>query len=196
MNKSDFEKYLQTQDKKHVIFDFDKTITELLVDWSYWRNDLTALFLSYDNDFDINNFANWTEAQNFYIESFGDEIRDKIIEISYRVEKEHYSGNELVPVALEILDSAKKHAELYIWSSNDKRTIEPIIKELNVETLFDKIVSRNDVTYIKPNPSGFDLIFNPDNSKSAYLMIGDSEFDRFAAQNSEIDFINISEFEI
>ncbi|EKD43866.1 MAG: hypothetical protein ACD_72C00092G0002 [uncultured bacterium] len=196
IDKIGFENYIQAQNKRHIIFDFDKTITKLLVDWSYKHKELNALFLSYDKNFDLNNFNDRQDAQKFYIENHGQEVREKIVDINYQAEKNHYSGHELVPLALEIVDIARKHAKLYIWSSNDKRTIDKIIKELNIDLYFDKIVSRNDVYFTKPSPDGFELIFDTNSFKSNYLMIGDSDYDRLAAKKSGIDFMNIKDFSI
>jgi HAD superfamily hydrolase (TIGR01549 family) len=99
-------------------------------------------------------------------------------------------------VALPLLALVKDCAELYIWTSNDEKTVAPILNELNINKLFKKIITRNNVNYIKPNPEGFYLINKENNSKANYLLVGDSDADKGAAIESGIDFFNIKELRL
>ena len=110
------------------------------------------------------------KIQNAYIEKGGEEARNKILEINYRNEKQHYTGYELLPVALPLLELVKKCATVYVWTSNDHRTIDPILVELGMDNFFTKVVARNDVTFIKPDPEGFSLIYDEKNPKTEYLI--------------------------
>ncbi len=193
MNKIAFEHYLQSKGKKQVIFDFDETITTLLIDWSYWHENVCKLFTEYDKDLVKYEEKKFNTLQNEYIARYGTKLKDELININYEVEKNYFSGHVPSSLALSLLSLTKKYADIYMWTSNDRRTVTPIIKELAIENFFSKIISRNDVNFVKPDPYGFYLIYDDQNPKSDYLLIGDSDADRMAAQNADIDFINIQE---
>ena len=195
MNLLEFEKYIKEKNKKHIIFDFDGTICKLLINWQSWYQEMEALSEYYKTEVTVAEVG-FQKIQNAYIEKGGEEARNKILEINYRNEKQHYTGYELLPVALPLLELVKKCATVYVWTSNDHRTIDPILVELGMDNFFTKVVARNDVTFIKPDPEGFSLIYDEKNPKTEYLIIGDSDADEGAAQNAGIDFLNIAEFKL
>ncbi len=195
MTINEFENYIKEKDKKHIIFDFDGTICKLLIDWSDWKKELEEIVAEYDLGVSGTE-AGLYEIQSICVEKGGQEARTRILEMNYRIEKEYCAGFELLPVALPVLEVAKKWAQLYVWTSNDQRTIMPILEELKIEKMFERVVTRNDVDFIKPHPQGFDLIYDAKNPKSQYLIIGDSSADEGAGKNSGIDFLNITEFEL
>jgi phosphoglycolate phosphatase-like HAD superfamily hydrolase len=194
IKKDQFEKYLIDNNKKHIIFDFDETLCTLLIDWTPWRKELDELFAASDltpkNEPDFN----YAVIVNLYIEKYGKAGRDEIVALNYRIEKDYYSGYELSPIALPLLESVEKIAQLYLWTSNDRRTVAPILRELEIADKFQKIITRNDVEYVKPKAVGFALIYDERNARSQYLLIGDSRSDSGAATDAGIDFINIAEF--
>ncbi|HRZ34027.1 MAG TPA: HAD hydrolase-like protein [Candidatus Moranbacteria bacterium] len=195
MNIQEFENFIKEKNKKHIIFDFDETICELLINWDNWCKEIEEVASRYEIGFNPSEFG-FQNAQNVCIEKGGKEARDEILEISYKNEKDYYSGYELSPVVLPLIKLAKEYANLYIWTSNDQRTVMPILKELKIDTLFDKVVARNDVNFIKPNPEGFNLVYDKNNPKSEYLIIGNSKADEGAGKNAGIDFINIAELKL
>lgn len=192
MNLLEFEKYIKEKNKKHIIFDFDGTICKLLIDWRPWCQEIETLAEELETGVTIADVG-FQKIQKICIEKGGLEIRDKILEINYRNEKKYYTGYKLLPVALPLLELAKNYASLYVWTSNDRRTTGPILAELNIENFFSKVVFRNDVTFIKPDPEGFSLIYDENNPKTEYLIIGDSAADEGAGQNVGIDFLNIAD---
>jgi len=195
MNIAEFEEYIKKKGKKHVIFDFDATICTLLIDWSNWRKEVEKLVLDCKVETDWEEVGS-QEIQNLCIKKGGKEARDRLVDIGQRNEKEYYAGFELVPVAPPLIDIAKKYAKLYMWTSNDRQTILPILPELKIDDIFEKIITRNDVNFIKPESDGFSLIYTEGISRSEYLMIGDSKADEGAAKDAGIDFLNIAEFEL
>lgn len=192
MDKEEFIKFLKDKGKKHIIFDFDETLCTLLIDWSNWVTEMEQLFISYGLGLDPKE-TGYAPAQNYCIEKFGDEARDRIIGINLKNEKEFCSGYDLHPMTGQLLRTAREHAELYVWTSNDQETVLPIIEKLDFSKYFKKIVTRNDVRFIKPHPDGFRLIHDSQKPRSEYLLIGDSKADSGAAANAGIDFLYISE---
>jgi phosphoglycolate phosphatase len=191
MDIKEFEIYLQEKNKKHVIFDFDETLCTLRIDWENWRREMDDLFSAYEIRLDPSKIG-YSKVQNYCIEKYGAKARSKILEINYKNERDCYSGYELPPITRPLLSLAKAQAKLYIWTSNDIKTVAPILAELEINKLFNKIITRNDVRYIKPDPEGFYLISDKNSPKSYYLLIGDSSSDSGAAKNAGIDFLNIT----
>jgi phosphoglycolate phosphatase len=190
MTNQEFKNYLKEKEKKHIIFDFDETLCTLLIDWEPWRKDFQKLFFSYGDKAEEKGFA---LMQNKYIEKYGEEMREKILDINYQNEKKFYNGYAPHKEILSFLPELHDLFQLYIWTSNDKRTVMPIFSSLKIEKFFKKIITRNDVKFIKPEPDGFFLINENKYPKSEYLLIGDSESDSSAAESAGIDFINIAE---
>jgi HAD superfamily hydrolase (TIGR01549 family) len=192
MKKEELIKRVKTQNKKHVIFDFDETICTLRIDWNVWIKEMLEMFQACEKDFAFDE-SRYAETQNDFMLKYGEEIKNKIIDINYDVEKNHYSGYEVIERSVSLLPEISKLAELSVWTSNDRRTITPILDELGIDKYFGKIICRNDVDFIKPDPAGFYLIYDNKNPKSEYLYIGNSRVDSEAAKNSGIDFVNIND---
>lgn len=84
--------------------------------------------------------------------------------------------------------------KLYIWSSNHSSTLKKYLSELGILNKFELIVSREMVDFIKPDSSGFNKYFsNLSEDKDLFLMVGDSIFDKEAASNSGINYLDITE---
>lgn len=198
MNIQEFKNYLKEKNKKHVIFDFDETLAKLLIDWSNWQQDMKNIFSSCGIDFESMKFKhnNYSEAQNQCVRKFGDKVKQKILEECYKNEKEYYQGYDLFPTTLPLLEASKDLVKIYLWTSNDEKTILPILRELEIIEFFEKIITHNDVRFIKPDPEGFFLISDGKSLKEEYLFIGDSASDIGAGENAEIDFINIAEIKL
>ncbi len=79
----------------------------------------------------------------------------------------------------------------YVWSSNSTKTLERYLKELGISNLFDGVVSRDDVYFIKPDPEGFSLI-DDGTSVGKYLFYGDSQFDKDAARALDVDYVDVA----
>ena len=193
MNSADFEQYLCKNKKREVIFDFDETISTLLADWTKWDKAVGQVLQKYDPEFVPPDVIE-AVLENAFIQQFGKELRDDLLRTTYKYEKELISGHRVNPVALTLIEKAQSVANLHIWTSNHAGTIHPILQELHLDNVFKQIIARGDVTFIKPHPEGFYVLFDEVNPKSAYLLIGDSNKDEEAAKSARIDFINIHSF--
>ncbi len=181
---------LNAHSKKHLIFDFDGTLVDLLVDWQFWLDSLMTYFHSYEPSCVEADF--FAAEQNYFIAQYGPEVKKKIDEVGYEAEHHHSRGFIPRQELISLLPRLKEKYSLSIWSSNNRLTITPILEELGLDKYFDLIVPINDVALIKPAPDGFELIKNKyPYSPVDYLMIGDSRADAGAAQASGIDFFNV-----
>lgn len=193
MNTADFQQYLRKNKKREVIFDFDETISTLLVDWVKWDKAVGQVLQKYDPAFVPPDVIDAVQ-QNTFMQRFGKKLRDDLLHTTYKYEKELVSGHRVNPVALALIEKARSVANLHIWTSNHAGTIHPILQELHLDNAFKRIIARGDVMFIKPHPEGFYVLFDEVSPKSTYLLIGDSKKDEEAAKSASIDFLNISSF--
>lgn len=187
--------YLQLNPKKHLIFDFDVTLVTLHLPWQILRNQLKQVVGQLDNKMvaeEQNQRA--VPLHNSAIKKYGHQAK-KIIyplwesfEINYL--KDTTPNLELISF---IKNNYQKYT-FYIWSSNFTKTIAPLLKKYQIINLFKKIITHESVDLLKPSPDGFYRIFKPAfQHQKDFLLIGDNENDRLAAQNAGVDFLNIGE---
>jgi HAD superfamily hydrolase (TIGR01549 family) len=193
MKTTDFQGYLRKNQKREVIFDFDETISTLLINWTEWDKAVGQLLQKYDPAFIPFGMIEAVQ-QNAFMQRFGKKLRDDLLHTTYKYEKKLVSGHRVNPIALALIEKARSVANLYIWTSNHAGTICPILQELHLDSAFKRIIARGDVTFIKPDPEGFYLLFDEITPKSAYLLVGDSKKDEEAAKCAGIDFLNINSF--
>lgn len=187
--------YVDRHQKTHIIFDFDATLLLLKLPWHEWgetmRDDMRALddrlWLVWERD------RNLAGVQNQFVAAYGDKARERIIEHNEHFEQ-RLAGVELHDELIAITRQLAKHHRLFIWSSNVRSVVERVLSKHELQVLFEKVVTRNDVRMIKPDPEGFGLLRDPAVPKSRYLLVGDSSSDRGAAQNAGIDFYHTDFF--
>ncbi len=191
MNLSAFVSYLHTHNKTDVIFDFDETLVHLLVDWSRWSHRLYELFHSKDPQLQALN-PNEQQIQNAFRKKYGDELRDRIVQINYEAERNDMHGYNILSPQFDWLSELKNKFTLYLWTSNDNRTIIPLMQKLTIDQYFKTVITGNDVYCIKPEIDGFRKINTEQKSLESFIMIGDSTSDSGVAKNAGIDFIHVS----
>ena len=181
--------YLQNNSKKYLVFDFDLTLVELLIPWHIVINRTREYFESINpilakecEDFGY-------EGYNKMIKKYGSEVK-KTIDKLYLEDETHKSREvRLNHEALNFISSNQGKYNFYVWSNNQRTTLEEILKENNLNNLFKSTVSGTDVKLFKPDPEGFYRLYDTSQNKKDYLMIGDSENDKKAAENSGIDYL-------
>lgn len=188
--------YLKTSKKTHLIFDFDETLFQLILPWEKWEENIKDELINLDreiyNDY-IGRKIDLNSLQNKYVLKFGNEARQLMNKANIDFETKYFKDVVTNKELLEFVREVKNY-KMYIWSANTKYVIEKILKLHGIENKFDKLVTRLEVDMLKPDPEGFDKIYNPKIPKSEYLFVGDSSNDKNAAKNSEIDFFQIKYF--
>lgn len=179
---------------KVVIFDFDRTIGTLEVDWGVWRKDIKNLIHKFDPSAEIE-LENIRHAnQNDLIQIYGAEFRQRLNQINEKSELTLVTGFSINKKVLDFINNTDK--ELYCWSSNSKKTLEKYLGEMDIFNRFEEIISREDTYLLKPDNEGFKFIYNPGFPKSEYLFVGDSSDDKVAAERSDIYFLHVDDFDL
>jgi phosphoglycolate phosphatase-like HAD superfamily hydrolase len=187
--------YLAENPKKHLIFDFDETLFTLLLPWEKYIKELTQKLLDFDPtlaEFSQGKILN--DVENEAVRRWGEPAMQIRRTYSEQFESTFLTGAEEHSELTAFVKDNHKHFECSIWTSNMRTTIMPILQKNALDQCFKKIVTKSDVSFTKPNPEGFESIFDSSTQKKTeYLMIGDSQNDRGAAQNAEIDFFHVTD---
>ncbi|HEX7963895.1 MAG TPA: HAD family phosphatase [Candidatus Saccharimonadales bacterium] len=197
MSQQSLADYIEAHNKTHLIFDFDGTLAYMDIPWSErgeaFRDELRELdeelWLKYDK-------RGGTLFSNDLVRKHGKKGLDILLKHAPLFEmqhKERFIRNEEL---LRDVENFKDTYRMYIWSSNSRQLVEWVLEANGMQDWFDKIVTRNDVRYLKPNPEGFLHIYDPDVPEERYLLIGDSSYDEGAAQAAGIDFYHTDFFNL
>ncbi|MBU1118021.1 HAD family hydrolase [Patescibacteria group bacterium] len=190
------EKYVVDNKKSFLIFDFDKTMFELIINWEqYFENVETDLIFKdrqLYRDYQ-KGVVSWCNMQNLYIERYGKVMRDQIC-LNNKISEVKLFQKAIINKPLIDLINKISNVSMFIWSSNTKELIEMVLKKNHILKKFYLIVSRNDLYYLKPNPEGFKKIHQTSIPLNKYLFIGDSQNDAQAAKSIGIDFYEIDYF--
>lgn len=186
--------YLSGQNIDHVIFDFDQTIATIKIDWQKWNIEAMKIVNKFEPDFAKQlAFVN-AQAENELIKRHGDKFLKQFSDFSGKFEMENMTGIDVNPKAILAINSISSQ-KIHIWSSNSKATLKKLLKELNLHSRVSTVVSRDEVTYKKPHPHGFDFIYDQVTPREKYLMIGDSWKDEHAAKAAGIKFMHVDKLE-
>lgn len=194
--KMKLQKYLQQNPKTHLIFDFDNTLAQLQINWNSWGLKIQDKLESLDPhpwEKCQKDAISLSELQNYYIKNFSKGIRREIIKHNIWFETNCSKGARPNPKLIALIPNLNKYKK-YIWTSNTKQSVEPVLKKFKIKKYFKKIVTRNDVSLLKPETEGFELIREERIPIQNYLFIGDSGSDHKAAEKLGLDFYKVNYF--
>lgn len=180
---------------KHVIFDFDKTIATMNTDWKDWHHGVGEIFRKYEQGFDLDlKGGQIHHFQNDMYDKFGPELKNEVDAFVRRFESENTKSIIPIQKTIDLINELSKEGRsISIWSSNDSETLKKWLGELGIFDKFKIIVSRDIVDFVKPHTSGFVKYFQPMAlNPNELILIGDSSFDRDAANNCGIKYIDVS----
>ncbi|MBU0576625.1 HAD family hydrolase [Patescibacteria group bacterium] len=192
MHNMQLKKYLAKYPKKYLIFDFDETITRIEMDWSLYYDRLAKVYEKFDPGHKHLVFSRY-DGYNDFVKKYGKKVARLVKVANQKYEQEMARGFTPNPELIKFIKNADRYKK-YIYSSNTLPTVLRGVRELELDGCFDQIITRSEVTYIKPDLEGFNLLYDPSVSKSEYLMIGNSFSDQNLAKLAEIDFYLVEYF--
>lgn len=173
--------------KKHIIFDFDETIFTLDLPWHVYYEEMSKRL--HDLDPSLPETKNINDLENKAVEKLGMAAQQVRWQYSLEFEAKQLKGvEELTDLTNFIRENAGKYT-FYLWTSNMRPTVEPILTKYDLLPLFKQLATKGDVAFTKPHPDGFELLHDASVSDHTdWLMIGNSYNDRGAAEQAGIDY--------
>lgn len=180
---------------KGIIFDMDNTLLQSRINFAGMKRAIFQLWADNEIVEPTLDWEKYTASQLIEIgrksEQMTSELEQAMWEAVTAIEKEGMHGAVLEKHAVEVLDRLKENYYLYILTNNAYAAAEEALNGTGIAPYFDEIVAREQMTTLKPSPSGIHYILSrkPDWPVSAWTMIGDSWIDGKAACDGQVAFI-------
>ncbi len=184
--------HLQT--KKYFIFDFDRTLAKMEIDWSDWHTGISEVYSKYDPNHGYQEGKNPHTYHNELIDKYGELLLNDARDFNTEYESKYLTGFTPNTELIEFITNTPDLI-FHVYSSNAKDTVFRGLKELDILDKIKNVVTKNDVKFVKPNPEGFSLFEGFEENKPLFLMVGDSKSDRNAAQAAGIDFLECTKWD-
>lgn len=182
-------------EKCYLVFDFDKTIAQMEIDWSGWYPGMSAVYEQFDKEGAIPYGVNPHTHHNQLVDTYGVSLAEAANDFNEKYELANLTHFTPHRELVEFISTLDEKIALFIYSSNSRSTVVRGVNEMGIANKFKKIVTRNDVLHVKPHPEGFDLIPGIFKNRQKFLMVGDSGSDRGVAEAVGIDFLETNYFE-
>ncbi len=179
-----------------ILFDFDNTIATLDIEWTQWHFGVGRIFQKYDSTFNTHLKGEPIHmVQNDMYRKYGKKFKNDVDIFVKNYELQQTKGIYPITRTLNLIDSLfHLHKRLYIWSSNHSAMVNKYLIELGIIDKFNLIICRDMVDFIKPDKSGFTKYFaSLSKNMNSFLLVGDSLFDREAAKNCGIRYVDITD---
>jgi phosphoglycolate phosphatase-like HAD superfamily hydrolase len=190
------EEYLAEHPKKYLIFDLDLTLARIEVDWSGVFQNLFSTVQEIDPSLALRVPESSQEYFSLLNQAAqrGETAKQRLNIAVEKYEKDYGHGHTPNPILISFIHSHKDKYSFAIWSSNSSRVVHEFLQKEHLIDVFKWVIAMEDVAFTKPNPDGFHKIYDRNNSKDDYLMIGDSSSDENATKTAGIDFFKIDYF--
>jgi len=183
--------YLEHHPKKYLIFDLDRTLARLEIDWSTYRREIFDIVATFDSHLSASTPFEahmGIRLANEAVQKHGKKAKTVLDAFNETYELTHYHGYTPNPALLSFIRAHKNHYSFFLWTANCRKTILDFLQKEQLTGTFKKIITLDDVDYVKPDPDGFTKIYDRENNKDHYLMIGDRFTDEGAAKAAGIDY--------
>jgi phosphoglycolate phosphatase-like HAD superfamily hydrolase len=183
--------YLNT--KKYFVFDFDRTLAKMEIDWTDWHKGIANIYAKYDIDHGYVEGKDPHIYHNQLIKKFGTPLLEEAQNFNREYEAKNLTSLTPNTELIQFINNNPTQT-FYVYSSNARPTVVKGLTELGIFDDITSIVSKDEVKFVKPNPEGFTLFEKFVGNENLFLMIGDSNSDRGAAHSAGIDFLECSLF--
>lgn len=186
--------------KRHVIFDFDGTITD-----SFGSCSRSLLAAAKKNSLPADETVLATISEYYGLPTTellnlcwpGQNhavFEQSILDANAAGHTPLFPGVENLFLTLQ-----KAGIGMSIFTGRQTTGIWPVLKDFAIDKFFSRVVTRDDVKVGKPNPEGLNLIIEPllaaGMKKEEILFVGDNRVDYECARNAGLDFVAVTEAE-
>ena len=181
--------------QKAIIFDMDNTLLQSRINFLEMKRAIFQIWVENGICEPALEWQGFTASQLIEIgrrsERMTDELETHMWAAVTAIEKEGMHGAVLEAHAADVLAKLHQSYRLFILTNNAYAAAQEALNETKIIHYFDEVVAREQMTTLKPHPSGIKYIVNqyPDLPVSAWTMIGDSWIDGKAAQDGHVRFV-------
>jgi HAD superfamily hydrolase (TIGR01549 family) len=178
----------QAKNFEYLIWDLDKTIVSLEIPWDEVKKQRYELIKKYDKQIaeEFLNKLNYSKLNNLVDDYPGFKPEwDKLIN---KFEQKFEGAYSIIPPTIEFLNE-NTNKNYYLWTTNYESTAKNVLSDLKLLGYFKVVVGADTHKYFKPAAKVYHELFHLPREKT--VMIGDSDTDRQAAENSGISFIKV-----
>ena len=123
-----------------------------------------------------------------------EETVKKLVEVKWKISDEFLDAVKPVEEAVRLIEELPDTTVLALFSSSPRKFIKKILRRLGLESAFSIIIGKNDVKKGKPDPEGVLKILEIAKvPPERCVFIGDTEYDRIAAERAGVRFVHIDE---
>jgi phosphoglycolate phosphatase len=133
----------------------------------------------------------WSGAEIFsHVRTHAPHLEIEILAIPQAHERRAMEHAVLEPFAEEALEALRQLGfATAIWTNNDRLVADFVLDRFNLLRHLDLVVTRDDVTALKPDPDGLRVVRERWPEAPHIVMVGDAWVDGVAAQAGGIPFI-------
>lgn len=119
-------------------------------------------------------------------------MQNEIWEILTKHELRGMKDAELEPGAIELLHQLKHKYKMVVLTNNSYSAALTALQRNHVDSLFDAILGREQVKYLKPHPDGIFTILKmyPNIPADEWISVGDAWVDGKASQGANVKFVS------
>lgn len=178
-----------------VIFDMDNTLLQSRIDFMGMKQAVYEIVVKEGLCSPDLNWRSHTASQLIEMGRQSGRMKREIEAHIWRTvaefEKQGMHGAHLEPYVVEVLERLCGSCHLVVLTNNACVAAQEALRETAIDHYFDHIVGREQMTALKPSPSGVEHVLRqyPDVPAERWMMVGDSWIDGKAAQDGRIAFV-------
>lgn len=178
-----------------VIFDMDNTLLQSRINFSEMKKAIFRLWTEHGLIEPTFDWQSHTASQLIEIGRTSGRLTSRLEQEMWaavtEIEKAGMHEAVLENHVQEVLAALKERHHLFILTNNAYAAAREALQHTGIAGCFEEIVAREQMTTLKPHPSGIHYIRRqyPELPATAWTMVGDSWIDGKAAQDGEVAFI-------
>lgn len=179
---------------KGVIFDMDNTLLHSRIDFPAMKNEVYRFLVDrriLPEPFPVAEHTTSTLIEYAKSRGLSEELYEDVMQIAAQHELRGMEGAELERGVVPLLRALRPRCTLAVVTNNSFAAAVKALKETGIAGYFDLIVGREQMSSLKPSPSGFLLVLDTfrEIAPWEWISVGDSWIDGKASADAGIPFV-------
>jgi phosphoglycolate phosphatase len=180
---------------KGLIFDMDNTLLQSRINFPALKQEIHEFLVTnkvVSKEFSEREHTSSTLIEHARQSGISDEMYRSIMSIAVKHELTGMEGAGLEPGVRELLEDVHKKYVLVVITNNSVTAAFKALELTEINHYFDLIIGREQMTSLKPSPSGFHYAMDKFEhiSSDEWISIGDAWIDGRASTDAGIPFIS------